>query len=137
MADKNLDPDASPYAGLAARIRGGKSASAAEYDDQPPVVTVYYRAKAGLKRLGAFQIASAAAEALLSVQFHVELDGKNVGKLLPGQKLEWETTAGEHELRVVGLTASSSTRRLQLTNGQRLNFWCQASFSGIIFERQH
>jgi hypothetical protein len=131
------DPTASPYAGLAARIRGGRSAAAAEYEERPPSLTISYRRKATLNGFNVLQAAAVAAVNLQSVKFSVELDGQIVGELQPGEHLQLETTAGEHHLRILGMFADSSTRVLQLTNGQRLAFWCQTSLTGIVLEREH
>lgn len=138
MADPS-NSDASPYAGLAARIRGGKkTAAAAEYEQRPPSLRIIYRhSVARLRRFRLADFARAAAELYVTVHLKVELDGTVVGTLVPGETLELDTTAGEHRLRIVGVAASSRTRILQLTNGQRMTFWCKPSFTSIIFEREH
>jgi hypothetical protein len=133
------DSAESPYAGLAARIRGGKrTADAAEFEDRPPTLTIAYRRTANpMRGFSLYRGAEAALGSLLAVQCKVELDSTVVGTLSPGQTLQWDTTAGEHRLRILGLVVHSRTRVLQLTNGQRLTFWCYPTLTGILFEREH
>jgi hypothetical protein len=129
--------DASPYTHLAARVRDGKTAEAAEYEQRPPRLTIVYRGTStGLRRLSLLHWLDVAAS-LAAVPFRIELDGAVVGQLSPGQTLHLETTAGEHRLRLRGRLANSSVRVLELANGQQLTFWCQSSLLGIILQRQH
>jgi len=133
------DSDVSPYAGLAARIRGGtRTAAAAEFEERSPSLTIAYRRTANpMRGFSLYRAAEAALGSLLAIQCKVELDGAVVGTLSPGQTLQLDTTAGEHRLRILGIVVHSRTRVLQLTNGQRLTFWCHPSLTGIIFEREH
>jgi hypothetical protein len=136
---KPEDADASPYAGLAARIRGGKrTADAAEFEERPPSLTIAYRRTANpMRGFSLYRAAESALGSMVAVQCKVELDGAVVGTLAPGQTLQLDTTAGEHRLRILGLAVHSRTRVLQLTNGQRLTFWCCPALTGILFEREH
>jgi hypothetical protein len=90
-----------------------------------------------LRRLSLVDIAGVAADAFVTVHLRVELDGAVIGTLVPGETLNVDTTAGEHRLRILGVAISSRTRVLELTNGQRMTFWCKPSFTSIIFEREH
>lgn len=125
---------ASPFAGLASKIRAGKSAAQADYEATPPKLSITYRKSAasggGIKRLF-----SALTAPVMSPPLNIELDGVIVGKVEPGQKFEVITTAGQHRLRILSTTCSA-TRDVELTNGQRLRFWCLTSISGVVCQRE-
>jgi len=136
----NNDPNqaepaaASPYAGLASKIRTGKTVAQAEYEATPPKVSITHRKTAAPGR-GILKLFNLLTKPVLSPPLKVELDGVIVGSVEETQTLDIVTTAGPHRLRLLA-PVSSATRDLELTNGQRLRFWCLSSISGIVFQRE-
>lgn len=132
------DPMSSPYAGLASKIRSGKSAAQAEYDSTPPALSVLYtRPQSGLflrcTILGVFDNLFGA----IAIPLRIEIDGQIAGTLYPKDKIVVELEPGEHQLRVLGLWMKSAKKPFHLTNGQRIKFWCQSAWLGIILQRDH
>lgn len=133
---------ASHLAGLANRIREGrKTASQSEYEATPPKLSIAHRRTAaeGVNLLSLPSIIrfafGAATRTVMCPPLQIELDGEIVATIEEGQKFELVTTAGSHHLRVLS-TVGSSSRDLELTNGQRLRFWCLNSISGVVFQRE-
>jgi len=124
---------ASPYTGLASKIRSGKSAAQADYDATPPKLSITYR-KIVASGFGIKRLLSMMAEPVMSPRLQVELDGVIIGSVESGQTFDIITTAGPHRLRILS-TVCSATRDIELTNGQRLRFWCLTSMAGVVFQR--
>jgi hypothetical protein len=150
----NNDPNqpeptsASPFSGLASKIRGGKSATQAEFEATPPKLSITYR-KIVMPRGRTWLVSSAIEALLIAIQellitlagpimsppLRIELDGVVVARVVVGQSFDVITTAGSHRVRILS-TFCSATRNLELTNGQRLRFWCLTSISGVVFQRE-
>jgi|GEM_PF-5616222 len=134
---------ASPFAGLATKIRSGKKTAAqAEYEATPPKLSVTHRTSAADGRritgiASAIRVLNGAAArlAMMCPPLKIELDGEVVATVAEGQKFDIITTAGPHRLRILS-TVGSATRDLELTNGQRLRFWCLNTISGVVFQRE-
>lgn len=132
----------SHLAGLASKIREGKKSPAqAEYDATPPKITITHR-RTGSASGRITGLASAirvlvgtATKPVMSPPLNVELDGLLLATIKEGERFEVVTTAGTHRLRILS-TIGHSTRDLELTNGQRLRFWCLNSISGVVFQRE-
>jgi hypothetical protein len=133
---------ASPLAGLASKIRDGKkSAAQAEYDATPPKLSITHRRTAkeqfwitnpaSILRV----IIGAATRPVMCPPLKIELDGEVVATIEEGQKFDVVTSSGPHCLRILS-TVGSATRDVELTNGQRLRFWCLNSISGVVFQRE-
>jgi hypothetical protein len=133
---------ASSLAGLASKIRNGKQTAAqAEYDARPPKISITHR-RTGSASGRITGLASAirvlvgtATKPLISPPLNVELDGLLLATIDEGERFEIVTTAGSHRLRILS-TVGHSTRDLELTNGQRLRFWCLNSISGVVFQHE-
>lgn len=124
----------SPYAGLSRKIRGEKSASAVEYENRPPSLSVTRRTDAGLP--GKFRIFNVLGALISSYSFRVELDGQVVGDLRQGDTLRLEVAPGEHAIRITTPLASSEKITLEVQNGHQVRFSCLASLTGIILQRE-
>lgn len=125
----------SHLAGLASKIRDGKkSAAQAEYDATPPKLSITHRRTAASRR-GVMRLFSILAKPVMSPPLNVELDGVIVATIDEGQKFDIVTTAGPHRVRVIS-NVGSAIRDFELTNGQRLRFWCLNSISGVVFQRE-
>jgi hypothetical protein len=124
------DEDTSPYAGLGKKIRGGKSASAIEFENRPPALTVIRtiieeRPRGTLAILGLFQ------RYVSSFPFSVELDGQVLGALSVGDVITVDIAPGSHSLQITTPISKSKARQLQAENGQRIRFLCQPTVTGI------
>jgi hypothetical protein len=137
------DAQPSPYAGLARKIRGGKSPSAVEYESRLPSLSVtrcdfesgaWHRWRR-FRRLKLFVMFGMFGWIVSLQPFRVELDGQIVGQLSRGERLTFDVTPGEHTIRVTTPITSSRTIRIDIKNGQRFRFSCQTKFTGIIFQQ--
>ncbi len=126
----------SPYAGLADKIRGGKSASQLEYESQPPAFTVTRRTeKVSLK--GILGVVEAIGSLVSNEQFSVEIDGQIVGQLSMGESQAFEVSPGPHCIRIVTPVVCSRMIDVDVENGQRLRFSCRSKLTGIILQRDN
>lgn len=124
---------ASPFAGLAGKIRAGKSAAQVDYETTPPKIGVTYR-KVVTPLRGIKALLTGLLEPVMSPALQVELDGVVVGSVECGKSIDFVTTPGQHQLRIHS-SNSTESRDFQVTNGQRLRFWCLTSISGIVLQR--
>jgi hypothetical protein len=129
------DAELSPYAGLARKIRGGKSASLVEYENRPPSITVTRRSdESGL--VGRTRVLNVFGAAVSTFPFDVELDGQIAGQLARGDVLKLDVTPGEHSLRITTPMSSSKTRSVVIESGQRFKFSCRTKLTGIMLWRE-
>ncbi len=126
----------SPYAGLAAKIRGGKSAAQTEYEQTPPKLKITHRESGQGFGRGLTRALSIAASALVSSALRVELNGVIVGAVAAGESLEIEIESGSHRLRILS-SMCSNTKHFEITNGQQLKFWCLTTMTGVVLQREH
>lgn len=82
------DAELSPYAGLAHKIRGGKSATAIDHENRPPSLTV----TRATERSGLLGGLFGAISSLVTIK--VELNGQIIGKLREGDRLTVDVTPG-------------------------------------------
>jgi hypothetical protein len=133
---------ASSLTGLASKIRSGKkTASQSEYDATPPKISITHRKTFNPELRISSPISilvfllDKLTRPLLCPPLRIELDGLVIATVAEGEKFDISTQAGPHRLRIRSIIRSSS-RELELTNGQRLRFWCLNSLSGVVFQRE-
>jgi len=125
---------ASPYAGLAQKIRGGPSAVAEEYANRLPVIHIV-RPLEDWRLRGRWALIDLFRMVLLRYDFDVLLDDQQVGRLARSSELRLEISAGRHVLQVKTPLVKSRRLAFEIANGQRFRFTCQTSIAGLVLQK--
>ncbi len=127
------DDEPSPYAGLAEKIRGGKSATQLDYENRPPQVTVMRVDQGQRISLSLSSVVDAVAN---SIAFDVIIDDLEVARLYRGDKLQLDVTEGEHTIWISSSYGWSKKLRFTATNGRKYLFHSYIAFSGVFLYEQ-
>ena len=127
------ESEQSPYANLAKKIRGGKSASTKDLESRAPQITVI-RGEDESPTQGTLGIHNLFGGAVSSFAFQVQVDGETVGALEQNQRIKFELAPGGHHVRITTPIASSDSKYVLVENGQRVKFSCRSKFTGIIIQ---
>ena len=128
-----MSENESPYAGLAVKIRGGKSASTREIESRKPSIEITRKIDRGgfgyrklLLILGLYEFAVDACT------FRVLINGEQVGGLKRGETVRFELDAGEYDL-MIKTPIAWNRKTVDLETGQLKTYLCQTSMTGILF----
>ena len=129
-----MEPDntKSPYAGLASKIRDGKSASTQEFESRPPELFIKrgYDGSAGHGIRG--KILMAYRNLVAASSFRVLVDDIEVGYLDQNEQLKVQVAPGSRRIKIVSSLASSNTIAHVFANGDRLTLCCRTKLFGIV-----
>ncbi len=126
---------ASPYAGLAQKIRPLGSASRKEFESREPVVTVI-RSEEDYPNRGAFlNVFNLYRFSVTLFDFQVVIDGDVVASLSEGDRIETSICPGEHTIWIANKLSSSPAVPFSADRGQRVRFACNAKTFGLMLRR--
>jgi len=130
----NVDDSKSPYAGLAKKIRGGKSASTIEYESRKPTIRITRLvAKSGFGK--AFKLLDLYEKFTASNGVVVLVNQTQMAVLAPGESVKVEVEPGDTTIRVKSF-AVSAVAKVNLEMGQRVNYICFSSMTGIVLTQK-
>ena len=127
------DQAKSPYEGLAAKIRGGKSASTIEFESRKPIIRIT-RVKASKGFRKALRLFSIYEALVNSSDLNVLIDQQPLGVLHPGDSVNLEVEPGVTEITIKAYFAKA-TKSVELEMGDRAAYICCPKLSGIILTR--
>lgn len=134
--EDSLDPEsASPYAGLARKIRPQGSPALTEHLATDPVVVVIRSTESVFTRNLFLATLNLFRFAVTSLPFNVVLDGNIVASLTAGERSETPVAPGEHRLWVSNALAASRAFKFTVGPGQRIRFACSGKTVGMMMRR--
>jgi len=121
----------SPYAGLAKKIRQGKTPAALEMESTPPTIRITRTAPpSGIRSLFAL------GELLMSAKtFSVTINQQARAELKAGESVKLEVQPGLHNI-IVSTSVASAGRQVELEMGGKVAYLCGPTMSGIYLTRR-
>jgi len=126
------DNTKSPYAGLASKIRSGKTASTIEFESRPPELCIK-RGFAGTLGNGIVdRIWFAIRNLIADSAVRILVDDVEVGHLNQGEQCRVQVAPGIRRIRIECPIARSNEITHEFDNGDRLTLSCQTKLFGIV-----
>ncbi len=123
----------SSYAGLANKIRGGKSASTIEIENREPKIRFRRKSdRGGFSGRGLFRVLSIFENMVDVYPFGICVDDEQVASLQPGESVTLKVKPGTRKLSVTTPLASKS-KTVDIENGHTSTYLCQTSMLGLNF----
>lgn len=126
------DNTPSPYAGLANKIRSGKSLSTIEFENRPPELCIK-RGFAGRMGRGIVDaIVFAYRDWIASSSVRLLVDDVEVGQLNQDEQLKVQVEPGLRRIRLECAIARSNEITHEFAKGDRLTLVCRTKLNGIV-----
>ena len=125
----------SPYAGLAKKIRDGKSASTEDLENRPPELSISRGFDGSAGHGVVMKLALAYRNLIASDSFRVLIDDVEVGRIDQEEALKIKVAPGIHRIRIVGNVVASNVIKYDFQNGDRLKLHCRTKMTGIVLYR--
>ena len=126
----------SPYEGLAEKLRGGKSASSREFENRKPIIKLSRKSdRGGFSFRKLMMILSIYEMCVDAFPYRIFVDGELSASLEPGESVELQLDAGQHEI-LIKTPFAWNRKRLDVEMGHVSKYFCQSSMTGIVFWRR-